>query len=91
VVRTLIEPGKVREALAELPEGRVSNGSAFATCYVCQPFKYLNCLRYSERIATLAEFVLLARCHRFCSNHHIISPPQTFIVDKCHYVIYRRF
>ncbi len=34
MVRTLIEPGKVREALAEFPEGRVSNGSAFAICYV---------------------------------------------------------
>ncbi len=34
MVRTLIEPGKVREALAELPEGRVSNGSAFAICYL---------------------------------------------------------
>jgi hypothetical protein len=29
-------------------------------CYVCQPFKYLNCLRYTKHIATLAEFVLLA-------------------------------
>jgi hypothetical protein len=29
---------------------------------LCQPFKHLNCLRYTKHIAKLAEFVLLAIC-----------------------------
>jgi hypothetical protein len=39
-----------------------------AICYVFQPFKYLNCLRYTKHIATLAEFVLLASKHTFLGN-----------------------
>jgi hypothetical protein len=35
-------------------------------CYIFQPFKHLNCLRYTKHIATLAEFVLLAS----------VSPPS---------------
>jgi hypothetical protein len=37
-----------------------SHAADDATCYVCSLFKYLNCLRYTKHIATLAEFVLLA-------------------------------
>ncbi|MCP4405561.1 MAG: hypothetical protein GY801_50690 [bacterium] len=52
MVRTLIEPGKVREALAELPEGRVSNGSAFAICYENQHINRIKSVRYENNIPT---------------------------------------
>jgi hypothetical protein len=38
-------------------------GSGEGNCYVFQPFKCLNYLRYPKHIAILAEFVLLARKH----------------------------
>jgi hypothetical protein len=41
----------------------VSLVSSADNCYIFQPFKYLNCLKYTKHIATLAEFVLLASWH----------------------------
>ena len=67
MVRTLIEPGKVREALAELPEGRVSNGSAFAICYENQHINRIKSVRYENNMGVaLLRRPLLTVSGSFC-------------------------
>jgi hypothetical protein len=38
-------------------------GMAGVICYLFQPFKHLNCLRYPNNIAKMAEFVLWQEIH----------------------------